>query len=178
MPSFCSHCGIALAENAQHSCASDASIFPGNGATPTPPPPANPTFAATNLSSNVAGSLAYAAGPFTGIAFLFLEPYRRDRYVRFHAWQSIFFSFAWIAFWIPWSVFTSTLLAGMTINNPGYYATNSSLPFLVLLITALNRLLWFAGFCFWAFLFYKGYTGQQFQIPVLGKFASSQAVQG
>ena len=46
----------------------------------------------------MAGALAYLVGAITGILFLVIDPFKSDRFVRFHAFQSIFFNLAWIAF--------------------------------------------------------------------------------
>src|SRR5262245_7124422 len=43
-----------------------------------------------DLKPNVAGMLCYPLSFISGILFLVLTPYNRDRFVRFHAWQSIF----------------------------------------------------------------------------------------
>ena len=58
--------------------------------------------ASTGLSTHAAGALAYLAGAITGILFLVIDPYKTDRFVRFHAFQSIFFNIAWFALWIVW----------------------------------------------------------------------------
>jgi uncharacterized membrane protein len=102
-----------------------------------------------------------------------LEPYRRERYVRFHAWQSIWFSLAAIALWVPWSMFASTL-AGTATGAPGL-ASGVGHTFPILLIAAINRLLGLSGFLFWAFLLFKAYGGEQFRIPLIGKLAAGQA---
>ena len=54
------------------------------------------------MSSNVAGLLCYILGFITGIIFLVIEPYKNDKFVRFHAFQSIFFNVALIVFWIAY----------------------------------------------------------------------------
>src|SRR5579863_2588107 len=62
-------------------------------------PAARPAAAVGGLSDNVAGMLAY----FTivpAIIFLVLEPYNRSRFIRFHAFQCIFFAVGWTALWI------------------------------------------------------------------------------
>ncbi|MBO0912417.1 MAG: hypothetical protein J2P13_11545, partial [Acidobacteria bacterium] len=125
------------------------------------------------LAPNIAGALAYAAGLITGIVFLVLEPYRRERYVRFHAWQSIGFSLAWIAVWVPWRMVAS-ILAGTATGAPPL-ASGGRVALPALLIAALNRSLWLAGFLFWAFLLLKAYGGEQFRIPLIGKLAAGQA---
>src|ERR1700744_2465753 len=59
---------------------------------------------ASDIQPNVAGALAYLAGLITGIIFLVIDPYKSDRFVRFHAFQSILFNVAWIALWIVWTM--------------------------------------------------------------------------
>ena len=65
---------------------------------------AAPPVANSGLQANTAGALAYLAGIITGIIFLVIDPYKSDRFVRFHAFQSIFFNVAWIALWIAWMI--------------------------------------------------------------------------
>jgi len=45
-----------------------------------------------NFPEPMAGGLCYMLGPFSGLFFLYWKRYRGSRFVRFHAWQSIFFS--------------------------------------------------------------------------------------
>jgi uncharacterized membrane protein len=45
-----------------------------------------------NFPDPMAGALCYVMGPVSGALFLFWKRYRRNAFVRFHAWQSIFFS--------------------------------------------------------------------------------------
>ena len=49
---------------------------------------ASPGVSGSGLTSNVAGTFACVLGWITAIVFLVLEPYKRDRFVRFHAMQS------------------------------------------------------------------------------------------
>jgi uncharacterized membrane protein len=173
MSIFCSACGVLIAENTPHSCKPGVSVLSSAGGVSVAHP-ATANIAPTPLAPNVAGALAYAAGFVTGIAFLLLEPYKHDRYVRFHAWQSIIFSLSWIAFWIPWSIFTSMLISGMAMTS-STLSVGGGLPFIALFITALNRLLSFAAFAICLFLLYKAYGGREFTLPVLGKFAAKHA---
>ena len=123
---FCANCGAALADGAAF-CAgcgksvekSNAAANPGTTplATSTPPSatgaPAVPAgaAAASGLTPNMAGALAYVLGFITGIIFLVLEPYKNDRFVRFHAMQSIFYSVACIVFSIAWGIFWGMVFA-------------------------------------------------------------------
>ena len=63
---------------------------PGYGGGPGPqyPPPPPPPSAGQGLTSNAAAAISYITF-IPAVLFLVLEPYNRDRFVRFHAWQSI-----------------------------------------------------------------------------------------
>src|SRR5512138_235065 len=85
---FCSNCG---AQVDGRFCAKCGTPVTGE----TSPPAGVPSSAsASPLSANAAGALAYVLGLITGIIFLVLEPYNKDRLVRFHAFQSIFLNVA------------------------------------------------------------------------------------
>jgi len=61
-----------------------------------PPPGATSGPAATGMTDNAASALCYVLGLITGILFLVLAPYNQKKSIRFHAFQSIFLSIAWI----------------------------------------------------------------------------------
>jgi uncharacterized membrane protein len=128
--------------------------YPGPAPTPLP--------AAAGLTPNVAGALAYLVGFITGILFLVLDPFKTDRFVRFHAFQSIFLNLAWIAFWIVWQVVWLTL-----------GAFTHGLLFLIL--TPINLLIALGGLCLWIYMMYSAYQGKTVQLPVIGPLAASQA---
>ncbi|HYX52709.1 MAG TPA: DUF4870 domain-containing protein [Candidatus Limnocylindrales bacterium] len=110
-----------------------------------------PAVATTGMTSNVAGMLCYIVGFITGIIFLVIEPYKRDSFVRFHAFQSIFFS------------------VGCMIIM---YALIFALPWTMWPLLALVRLLFFVG---WIFLMFKAYNNERFKLPVVGDLAEKQA---
>jgi uncharacterized membrane protein len=158
--SFCQNCGHRLPENspicpfctpAQAAPAAPAATY---AAAPAP--------TAAGLQPNVAGALAYLAGFITGIIFLVIDPFKGDRFVRFHAFQSIFFNVAWIGFWIVW------MIAGMILG-----AITKGLFFIIEL--PVNLLLMVGGFCLWAFLMYSASQGKTFKLPIVGAIAAKQA---
>jgi uncharacterized membrane protein len=114
------------------------------------------------MDTNVVGALTYAAGFVTGIIFLVLDPYKANSFVRFHAFQSIFFNIAWVAFWIVWMI----LSAGLTPLTAGVFGL-IALP--LMLIFSL------AGFGIWLFLMYQAYQQKLFKLPIVGKFAAEHA---
>lgn len=94
------------------------------------------------LKKETAGALAYVLGPITGIFFLVVS---KDSFVRFHAAQSI------------------VVLGGITVLT-------WIIPFTIFLIFLLPLLgiLWFV---LWLLLIYKAWQGQEWEVPVVGKFA-------
>lgn len=114
------------------------------------------------MDTNVAGMLTYILGFITGIIFLVIEPYKDNKFVRFHAFQSIFFNVALIVFWIAFGIVTSIL---------GYV----SLGILAILMGFIGLLIWLAIFLFWLFLMFKAYKNERFMIPFIGPLAAKQA---
>ncbi len=142
---FCPHCGAPAAaesggeQQQEHQPASEA---PSSSAAP----------AAGGMSDNVAGTLCYVLGFITGILFLILEPYNRNKAVRFHAFQSIFLSVALLA-----------------IN----IVLNIILPFVATLV--ISPLISLAAFILWIYLLIKTYQGHKVVLPLIGPIAEKQA---
>ncbi len=110
------------------------------------------------MSENLAGALCYIIGLFTGILFLVLAPYNQSKFVRFHAFQSIFFHVAWIAFWVALTI------------------VSIAMPFaLHMLVSLLSILIGLGGLCCWLFLMFKAYNNERFKLPVIGDLADKQA---
>ena len=103
---------------------------------------------ATGLEENLAGALAYGLGWITGIFFLVTEPH--NKFVRFHAYQSVIL---FGALSIAWFVF-------MAIPPIGWF-----LDFIVL--PPLSAFLWLL-------LMFKAYQGEKFKIPVTGDMAEQR----
>ena len=83
--SFCPSCGKPLSEGAAKCGYCGVAVRASAVAATVAPQSAG-------MSVNAAGALAYLAGFITGIIFLVVDPYKRDPFVRFHAFQSIFFN--------------------------------------------------------------------------------------
>jgi uncharacterized membrane protein len=101
------------------------------------------------LTDNVAGMLAYVT-IIPAIIFLVLEPYNKNRFVRFHAFQCIFFGVALIVIHI-------------------------ALMFIPIIGTVISLLVSLAAFALWIVLLIKAYGGQMFKLPVIGDMAEKQA---
>jgi len=111
----------------------------------------------TTPQNQVVAAAAYLLGFVTGILFLYLEPYDKDEFVRFHARQSIAFSVAVIAINIVASVFIQIF----------YFS------FLGRLLGGLLWLVDLALAIMWIFLMYKAYSGERYRIPELADLADS-----
>ena len=157
---FCKKCGTEVSEDAAFCGSCGTPISSGTQAVP-PPVPTPPHEAGSSISPNVAALLSYVLGFITGIIFLVLEPYRNDRFVRFHAFQSIFFNVALIAFWILW--------------NGIFWSIFGRVGFLWPIMSLISLLVSLGFFLCWIFLMYKAYNNERFMIPIIGEFAAKQA---
>ena len=173
MTKFCIQCGAQVAETARFCNKCGTSLLPTQptqaGEAPTrhyqspgyqQPPnygqmpyqaPYQSPAANADLKPNVAGMLCYPLSIITGILFLVLAPYNKDRFVRFHAWQSIFF-------------FLVMLVLSFALRI---------LPWFLewIFISALQLLA--LGGTGW--LMYKAYNNEMFKLPVVGDWAEKQA---
>jgi len=168
--SACQSCGAALATDSRfcQSCGSPTEIkvgvsttaVEGSAAVAVMSPPGE--TGSKTMDTNVVAAVTYLAGFLTGIIFLVLDPYKSNSFVRFHAFQSIFFNVAWIAFWIIWMI-VSAVLTPLTAGVFGLIA----LP-LMLIFTL-------AGFAIWIFLMVQAYQQKLFRLPIVGRFAAQHA---
>lgn len=145
---FCNMCGAQIADGTT-TCAACASRIPATG---TPVATAAP---AQGMADNVAGMLAYIT-IIPAIIFLVMEPYNRNRFIRFHSFQCLFFAAALIILHIGLSIFTVV-------------------PFLALITFPLHLLVSLGGFVLWIVLLLKANQGQMWKLPVIGDLAEKQA---
>jgi uncharacterized membrane protein len=112
------------------------------------------------LPENLAGALAYCT-IIPAIVFLLVEPYSKNRFVRFHSFQCL-------------AVSLVTLIVGALLRVVGF------MLFFVpgvghLLIWLLSMVVTLAFFAVWVVLVVKALQGEMFKLPVLGDFAEQQA---
>ena len=150
---FCPKCGAVVG-------AAAAPPPPGAGAAVPPPVGAPPVAAAAPMADNVAGALCYALGFITGIIFLVLAPYNQNKNVRFHAFQSIFFSVAWIVGSIILSIVLGILFTLMHMWFIG---------------SAIHLLYSLAGLLLWLYMLLMTYQGKTVVLPIIGPLAKQQA---
>ncbi len=151
---FCANCGSQVEGRFCGKCGSPVAAEAGG--VNMPPPAAQAQ--AGGMTDNVAAALCYLLGILTGILFLVLEPYNRNKTIRFHAFQSIFLWVAWFAFWIVISIFSIALsLVGLFF------------------VPLLHLLLLLGFFVVWGTLMYKAYNNEKWVLPVIGPLAEKQA---
>ena len=149
---FCQSCGASVEGKFCAKCGTPlegAAGGPGPSGDPTPQP-ASP---GSGMTDNVACALCYLLGLVTGILFLVIEPYSKNRNVRFHAFQSIFLNVAWIAISIALSVLS------VIVNSLGL----------------LFPLLALGFFGLWLYMMWSAYQNKKVVLPVIGPIAEKQA---
>ena len=156
---YCSKCGSVVSEGVTFCSACGAPVSSVSG--PAAPPPNPPGATSTGLTSNVAGALSYLGLVITGIIFLVIEPFNKDKFVRFHAFQSIFFFVAGLVIQIVWFIVTAIM--------------SSIFGLLGSLFGILGFLIWLGLFACWLFLMYKAYNNETYMIPFIGEWALKQA---
>jgi uncharacterized membrane protein len=148
---FCGKCGASINEGVTFCSKCGAPVAPLTG-------PVQASGTGKALESNIAALLCYLLWIVGGIIFLVLEPYKNDKFVRFHAFQSIFLSIAFIVFLVVWDGILGSLFSGAwLILGP------------IGIIVRLGVLI------LWLFLMYKAYNNEKFMVPFIGELAAKQA---
>jgi len=152
----CGNCGVEMISGAAFcpSCGRPA----GQSWAGTESTPRTSAITSSGLQPNVAGALCYLVGFITGIFFLVLDPYKRNQFVRFHAFQAIFLSVAWFAVYFVLAIFLAIV--------PGI---------LWRMVWLLHSLLDLGFFLLWLLLMYEAYNKEEFKLPVIGELAAKQA---
>ena len=148
---YCVHCGSEVTGRFCASCGA-----PVGG--PPPPPSSPPPL--SGLQDNVASALCYLLLILSGVLFLVLEPYNRNRTVRFHAFQSIF---VWIGIVVLSIAFSIISRFWAMIPFGGWI---------------IGSMIWSAFgigvFVLWLALMYKAYNREKWILPVVGPLAEKQ----
>ncbi|MFZ0212300.1 MAG: zinc-ribbon domain-containing protein [Candidatus Acidiferrales bacterium] len=159
---FCGSCGQPVKTQASASVATSSSVAGGPAAAAAGTTAPSGTIAGgAGLTMNLAAALSYALGLITGILFLVLEPYKNNKFVRFHAMQSILFSVACVIFAIVWGI-----LWGILTSVAGFWILSIDVP--------LTWLIWLGVFCFWLFLMFQAYSQREYRLPWIGDIAAKQ----
>ena len=141
---FCKNCGAEVDGRYCAKCGAAVESAPEPISPPVEP-------AAPGMPENTAAALCYIPGFIVPIIFLVLDPYRRNKLIRFHAFQSIFLNAAMLILW---------------------YAFTSFLP---IAIYRLIGLLDLAFVVLWIYMLVQTYQGRKILLPVIGDLAAKQA---
>jgi uncharacterized membrane protein len=147
---FCTGCGKEVPAGAM------ACPACGQGAAGVAPVSASATTG--GMTDNMVAALAY----FTfipAIIFLVLEPYCKNKALRFHCFQCLFFNGGLVLVYIALTVL------GMV-------------PFMKLLTIPIWFVVWLGSIIVWLILTLKAYQGQKFKLPFVGDLAEQQANAG
>ena len=102
----------------------------------------------TGLDPNLAGLLCYLLGFVTGVVFLIIE--KEDRYVRFHAFQSLA---------VFGALFVLSIVARVIPLVGGFIGVLVGVGSLIL----------------WILLMVKAYQGERYKLPLAGDWAEEQS---
>jgi len=120
--------------------------------------PQAPSSSSGGLEPNIAALLGYLFWPLA-IVWLVLDPYKNDRFIKFHAFQALCLVVAMFALSIGLTVLSIILgMAGLGI-----------------VAGLLWPVLWLGIFVVWVLLMVKAYQKQTWKLPVLGAFAAKWA---
>jgi uncharacterized membrane protein len=167
----CPKCGAQVAEGIKFCSACGSSVEPTPNAPalprsqPGPQGPA-PTGGQGGMAPNIAAMLTYVPLCFIGLvcSILFgfiIEPYKNDRFIRFHAWQSLAVHGAFLAFSIGWFILSVVLAAIARVF--------AIITFPISMLIGLGTLI------LMIVLMIKAYGNESFKLPVIGEWAEKQA---
>jgi uncharacterized membrane protein len=127
------------------------------------PPPGSPYGAtynapdaagksSTGLDANIAALLAYLLGWVSGLVFYLIE--KENRYVRFHAMQSILLGAAAIVIMIVFRVL-------------------AVIPFIGFITGLLSLVVWLGYIAIWIYCMVMAFQRRDFRLPVIGDMAAN-----
>jgi len=108
----------------------------------------------TGLEPNIAGLLCYVLGWVSGLVFLLME--KKDKFVRFHAIQSI----------IVFGAFNIVLVILWMFTW---------IPFVWIFFLVINYIVGLFALILWIVLMLKAYQGEKFKLPISGDIAAKNA---
>jgi uncharacterized membrane protein len=120
---------------------------------------ADQSSASLPIPENIAAVIAYIT-IIPAIVFLYLEPFKHHRFVRFHAYQHIFLWAVGLAF-----AFAATIL----------WTVMQLIPAMRVLVFPFTGLIMLAWFFLWLLLVFKAYRHETFKLPFIGDLAETRS---
>lgn len=102
-------------------------------------------MARSDRDRNLVAALSYVLGFVTGVVILLVE--KQDKYIRFHAWQSI-------------GLFGALFVVNLIVNL--FFGVVSS---------TVSSIISLVSLVLWGFSIYKAYKGEMYKWPVVGNWA-------
>lgn len=93
---------------------------------------------------------------------MLIDPYKNDKFVRFHAFQSIFLSVGILAIWF--AMFFISMILGFITRGLSIF-----------LMGPLMMVIWLGFIVTVIITMIKAYGNQQFKLPIIGELAAKQA---
>ncbi len=143
---FCSSCGKQIPDGSV--CPACSGATAGGAAVAQQP-------AGAGMTDNVTGMLAYVT-IIPAIIFLVTAPYNKNRFVRFHSFQCLFFTLALFVLWIGFMIL-------------------DIVPGLIFIMFPIHLIIWLGSVVVWVILLIKANQGQMWKLPVIGDMAEKQA---
>lgn len=159
--SFCPNCGVAFSQLGTDG----GNLISVPARDEERPPDIRPVSVSSSdtpeetlpIPENIAGVVAYIT-IIPAIIFLFLEPFKRNLFVRFHSFQHLILWVAGFALGIA-----AGILGGIL----------QLIPFMRVLMFPLAGLITMAWFFLWVLLVVKAYQHEIFKLPVIGDLAEA-----
>jgi uncharacterized membrane protein len=112
------------------------------------------------LEQNTAGLLCYVLWWASGIYFIKKE--KDNRFVRFHAWQSV----------IVFGAITVVLIIIFILRSTKVHLTA---PVISIFLTSINLVILLGAFILWFVLIANAYQERRFKLPWAGNYAEKKA---
>lgn len=119
---------------------------------------------AASSDDNIFGALCYIIGVIVPLFVLFTEK-KSNKFLAFHAWQSLMLSIAFFVIFVALGVMTMFLAFVPGVNIIVGLVSMCGFPLIGL-----------AVLIFMLFLAYKAYQGEKFMVPTVGEMAQKQVM--
>lgn len=116
----------------------------------------------TGIDPHLAGLLCYVLGWISGLIFYLIE--KDNKFIRFHAMQSILLSVAWFIIYIGVAIILGIANA---IPYLGFIFS--------ILVGLINLVIGLGAFIVWILVMIKAYNGEKYKLPVIGDMAEKNS---